>query len=147
MGPKFHDLKLLDNGKLEVSGPFDTHGEVLDDVVVRFLIIPADHDEESRTNQDEESRTNSDEESRIIYGTATIPNNALERCQCSDCERLSRGAQITSGTFRKIVDNRPGLEVGDHVRAIGLSVAVKKADGHDPPAFETFTWCVTVKVK
>ena len=55
-------------------------------------------------------------------------------------------AKITSGTFSKTVRN-PGLRAGDHVRAIGLSVAVKKADGHDPPAFETFTWCVTVKVK
>ena len=145
MGPKFNDLKLLSNGKLEVSGPFDTHGAVLDEVVVRFLIIPADHDEESRTNADEESRTNANEESKIIYGTAVI--NELDPCECPNCESPSRkDAQLTSGTFREIVDNHPGLEVGDRARAIGLSVAVKKADGHDPPAFETFTWCVTVKV-
>ena len=147
MGPKFNDLKLLSNGKLEVSGPFDTHGEVLDEVVVRFLIVPADRDEDSKTNADEESRTNAKEESKIIYGTAVIPNNKLAPCKCPDCEHTSRkDAQLTSGTFREIVDNDPGLEVGDRARAIGLSVAVKKADGHDPPAFETFTWCVTVKV-
>ncbi|HSS75062.1 MAG TPA: hypothetical protein VLK53_15990 [Gaiellaceae bacterium] len=123
MGPKFKD-PILRGDQLEVSGPFDTHGEVLDYVLVRFLIIK--------------------EGSNPIFGTASIPNNELKECDCPDCEDH---AKITSGTFRKTVDvqNR-GLRVGDRVRAIGLSVAVKKADGHDPPAFETFTWCVTVHV-
>jgi hypothetical protein len=125
MGPKFEN-PILDGNDLEVWGPFDTHGDVLDDVVVRFLIIK-------------------DGSNTPIFGTAKIPNNELKKCECSDCEDQAPGAKITSGTFSKTVRNQ-GLRVGDRVRAIGLSVAVKKADGHDPPAFETFTWCVTVEV-
>jgi hypothetical protein len=132
MGPKFND-PILRGDELEVSGPFDTHGEVLDDVVVRFLIIK-------------------DGSNDPIFGTAKIPHNQLKDCPCPDCgdqapEDRAVPAQITSGTFSKTVDVRNrGIRVGDRVRAIGLSVAVKKADGDDPPAFETFTWCVTVKV-
>jgi hypothetical protein len=125
MGPKFEN-PILDGNDLEVRGPFDTHGDVLDDVVVRFLIIK-------------------DGSNTPIFGTAKIPNNELKKCECPDCEDQALGAKITSGTFSKTVRNQ-GLRVGDRVRAIGLSVAVKKADGHDPPAFETFTWCVTVEV-
>ena len=132
MGPKFKDPTLRGD-ELEVSGPFDTHGEVLDDVVVRFLIIK-------------------DGSNTPIFGTAKIPNDELKECDCPDCEDQTLEdqtvrAKITSGTFSKTIDVRNrGLRVGDSVRAIGLSVAVKKADGHDPPAFETFTWCVTVHV-
>ena len=146
MGPKFNDLMLLSNGKLEVSGPFDTHGEVLDDVVVRFLIIPADQTK-IKDNADEESRTNANEESKIIYGTAMIPNNKLAHVSAPIVNTHPvRTRSSQAGRSARSSTTDPGLEVGDHVRAIGLSVAVKKADGHDPPAFETFTWCVTVKV-
>ena len=51
---------------------------------------------------------------------------------------------ITTGKFSAIVPN-PGLSPDERVRAIGLSVTVKDA-GDDPPAFETFTWCVSVHV-
>jgi hypothetical protein len=117
MGPKFDNLILLDSGELEVKGPFETNGRVLDHVVIRFLIIADDK--------------------QTIFGTATIDQDALRP------DDPGRG--ITSGTFSAIVPN-PGLRPNEHVRAIGLSVTVKDA-GDDPPAFETFTWCVTVKVK
>ena len=42
MGPKFDNLILLDSGELEVKGPFETNGRVLDHVVIRFLIIADD---------------------------------------------------------------------------------------------------------
>ena len=41
------------------------------------------------------------------------------------------------------------MAVGDTVRLIGVSVAVKAAEAKeppeapDPPGFETFTWCVS----
>ncbi len=38
MGPRFDKIALLERHLL-VEGPFDTHGEVIDDVVVRFLIV------------------------------------------------------------------------------------------------------------
>lgn len=117
MGPKFDNLILLPSGELKVKGPFETNGKVLDHVVVRFLIIP--------------------DGKETIFGTATIAQDALRP------DDPGRG--ITSGNFSAIVPN-PGLRPNEHVRAIGLSVTVKDA-GDDPPAFETFTWCVTVKVK
>ena len=118
-----------DGDELEVAGPFDTHGEVLDDVVVRFLIIP-------------------DGSNTPIFGTAKIPNDELKNVTAPiETTHAEDERSITSGTFRKTVDvHTEASRVGDQVRAIGLSVAVKKADGHDPPAFETFTWCVTVQV-
>jgi hypothetical protein len=123
MGPKFRDPILLPNGKLEVEGPFETDGEVLDKVVVRFLIIP-------------------DESKTPIFGTATIARLRIFRP-----DPTKPDLAITRGTFRATVPNSAGLRVGDRVRAIGLSVAVKRADSPDPPAFETFTWCVTREVK
>ena len=37
MGPKFDKIALLaETATLLVEGPFETHGEVVDDVVVRF---------------------------------------------------------------------------------------------------------------
>jgi hypothetical protein len=128
MGPKFDNLILLDSGELEVKGPFETNGRVLDHVVIRFLII--------------------DKSDKPVFGTATIPQGKLDFSECpppgpSDTADRDRG--ITSGRFKEKVTPNPGLSLGDKVRAIGLSVAVKDAH-HDPPAFETFTWCVTVEV-
>ena len=57
--------------------------------------------------------------------------------------------KITSGEFVKAdVSNAFGLQEGDKVRVIGLSVAVKAGEPAigsgppDAPAFQTFTWCV-----
>ena len=119
MGSKFDTMVLLANGDLLVEGPFETHGEVIADVVVRFLIM-ADGNPGPR------------------FGTAT----------------LAKSAVTTSGTAPDVVSRGrfsatvagSGLAAGAKVRGIGLSVAVKRADPPDPPAFETFTWCVTFKV-
>ena len=39
MGPRFDKIALLADGELLVEGPFETHGVVVDDVVVRILIV------------------------------------------------------------------------------------------------------------
>jgi hypothetical protein len=127
MGPKFDDPILLPNGKLKVEGPFETYGEVLDDVVVRFLIVP-------------------DRSKHPIFGTAKIAKDRLRIFRPNPPDPKNPNAAITSGRFSATVVPNPGLRPGDDVRAIGLSVAVKRADP-DPPAFESFTWCVTVKVQ
>ena len=38
MGPRFDKIALVAGGDVLVEGPFETHGEVVDDVVVRFVI-------------------------------------------------------------------------------------------------------------
>jgi hypothetical protein len=119
MGPRFDKIALLGNGDLLVEGPFETHGEVVDDVVVRILIV-------------------ADEIPRERFSTATLRNSAVTKSGTAD-DAISRGR--FSGTV-----TGAGLKVDDTVRAIGISVAMKRADHPDPPAFETFTWCVTVKV-
>lgn len=119
MGPKFDKIELLANGKVLVEGPFETHGEVVDDVLVRFLIIE-------------------DGKPDAIAGTATLPKSAVTKSGTGD-DVLSRG------TFSATVP-ASGLAKGATVRAIGILVAVKRADHPDPPAFETFTWCVKFKV-
>ena len=118
MGPKF-DKIALDNGKLIVEGPFETHGEVVDDVVVRIVIVV-------------------DATPRERFGTATLPKSAMTTSGKGD-DMVSRGR--FSGTV-----NGKGVEVGATVRAIGLSVAPKRADHPDPSAFETFNWCVKFEV-
>jgi hypothetical protein len=119
MGPKFDKIELLANGDLLVEGPFETHGEVIDDVVVRFLII-------------------GEQQTDPIFGTATLAKSALTKS--------GTAPNVAScGRFSAIVtDSR--LTAGTKVRGIGLSVAVKRADDPDPPAFETFTWCVNKEV-
>lgn len=119
MGPKFDKMALLANGDLLVEGPFETHGEVIADVVVRFLII-------------------ADGNPDPLFGTATVDRSSVTKS--------GSPPDVTSrGRFSATVA-APGLAAGDRVRGIGVSIAVKKADHPDPPAFETFTWCVTFKV-
>ncbi len=122
MGPRFDNPVLdLANGKLEVKGTFDTAGEVMDnaDVVVRFLIIRDGHPVP-------------------IIDRAWIVHADLQL-------RTHNGDTITHGEFSKVVDNTLDLQGGEVVRGIGLAVAVKKPDNpSDPPAFETFTWCVNL---
>jgi hypothetical protein len=120
MGPKFDKIALLANGKLLVEGPFETHGEVVDDVFVRIVIV-AEHATPLER-----------------FGTATLRKSEVSKCGTGD-DVLSRGR------FKGTVDGS-GLQVGDTVRAIGLSVAAKRADPPDPSAFEAFNWCVRFKV-
>jgi hypothetical protein len=119
MGPRFDKIALLGNGDLLVEGPFETHGEVVDDVVVRILIV-------------------TDEVPRERFSTATVRNSAVTKSGTAP-------DVISRGRFSGIVTGSD-LKVDDRVRAIGISVAAKRADPPDPPGFETFTWCVTLKV-
>jgi len=120
MGPKFTKIALDADGNLLVEGPFEIHGRVVDDVVVRYLIMAPGNPEP------------------IVAGTTTLLKSAV----------TTSGADpdvVSKGTFSATVPGS-GLAVGADVRAIGISVAVKRADPPDPPAFETFTWCVKFKV-
>jgi hypothetical protein len=123
MGPRFTGLVLLPGGDLKVSGEFETHRDVIDDVVIRFLMIP-DGIPAALTAP--------------IVGTATIAND--------DLSRPDPGCDITHGLFNATFPNSFGLAAGAIVRGIGLSVAIKGADPPDPPAYETFTWCVNLVV-
>ena len=115
MGPKFDKIALRADGKLLVEGPFETHGVVVDDVVVRILIVAGVPPRER-------------------FATATVANSALTMSG-TVADVVSRGKFSTTMAGS-------GLAVGATVRAIGLAVAAKRADPPDPPAFETFTWCV-----
>jgi hypothetical protein len=119
MGPRFDKIALLPDGKLLVEGPFETHGEVVDDVVVRFAIA-------------------ADAIPRERFGIAILHKSSLATSGTA-ADLISRGR--FSGTV-----SGSGLAVGNTVRAIGLSVAPKRADSPDPSAFETFTWCVRFDV-
>jgi len=119
MGPRFDKIELLASGDLVVEGPFETHGEVVDDVVVRFVIA-------------------ADAIPRERFGIATVHKSSLATSGTA-ADLISRGR--FSGTV-----SGSGLAVGNTVRAIGLSVAPKRADPPDPSAFETFTWCVRFDV-
>jgi hypothetical protein len=135
MGPNFEDPVLVSPDTIRVKGAFDTHGSVIGTVMIGFLIIP-EHIPEALTDP--------------IVGIAELPNDDLET---TSCDAADPGARITSGPFSKDVpNNQYNLGVDAKVRVIGLSVAVKLADldpgqSQDPPAFETFTWCVNRKVK
>jgi hypothetical protein len=111
----------LPNGELKVQGPFETFGEVIGDVVVRFLIM-------------------GDRDQTPILGTATVAQADLTTSHAGP------EAAITKGMFRATVPNAAGLTAGERVRGIGLAVAIKSSDSEDPPAFETFTWCVNLVV-
>jgi hypothetical protein len=125
MGPKFND-PILDGGDITVSGPFETHGRVVDDVVVRFLVV-------------------GDTAAQTIIGTATLPNVNLTRTTRSIGGGLP-DLELTRGDFSVTVPNSARFKVDDKVRGIGLSAVLKAGDGTDPPAFETFTWCVNLTV-
>jgi hypothetical protein len=119
MGPKFDRIALLANGKLVVEGPFETHGDVVADVFVRIVIV-------------------ADARPLERFGTATLRKSAVSKSGTGD-------DVISRGRFSGTVDGS-GLEVGDTVRAIGLSIAAKRADPPDPSAFEAFNWCVRFEV-
>jgi hypothetical protein len=125
MGPKFSNPVLLPTGQLQIGGVFDTHGEVVEDVLIRFLLIPDDMPIAL---------------TEPIIGTATIANAAL-------ASRGDPDSTVTHGEFSETVENKFGLRAGHRARGIATSIAVKASDAPDPPAFETFTWCVNVEVQ
>jgi hypothetical protein len=125
MGPRFDKLQVDANGNLTVEGPFETYGELIGDVAVRFLIIGKD-----RTTIDSTTNVSADQPATFSSDPgASTASSVL----------------VTSGTFSATVPDSDFV-AGDDVRAIGLAVAVKKAEHPNPPGFETFTWCVNLKV-
>ena len=124
---RFDKLIRLGDGKLEVGGIFVTHGAVIGEATIRFLLIPDD---------------NHAALTAPIMGTATI-------------EKVPRdpGTDISQARFTQEIDDPYYLRPGTKVRGIGIAVAVKAPDppvppsAHpDPPGIETFTWCVNLKV-
>jgi len=136
MGPNFKDPVRRSATQLEVEGSFDTHGEVIGNVMIGFLIIPAD---------------NTEALTEPITGIVTLTNDQLTT-RTPDANDAD--VKITSGEFVKAdVSNTFDLREGDKVRVIGLAVAVKAGEpavgGNGPPdapAFQTYTWCVDRKV-
>ena len=117
MGPKFDKIALSQTAKLLVEGPFETHGEVIDDVVVRILIRG--------------EGITAPEPSPLRHWADLIGDSPAQPPHSTGAVQYQRAGS--------------GLAVGRKVLAIGLSVA-ERADHPDPSAFETFTWCVRVKV-
>jgi len=119
-----------------VEGSFDTHGEVIGNVMIGFLIIPED---------------NTEALTEPITGIVTLTNDQLTT-RTPDAD--DPDVKITSGEFVKAdVSNAFNLQVGAKVRVIGLSVAVKTGEPAiggsgppDAPAFQTYTWCVDRRV-
>jgi len=119
-----------------VEGSFDTHGEVIGNVMIGFLIIPED---------------NTEALTEPITGIVTLTNDQLTT-RTPDAD--DPDVKITSGEFVKAdVSNAFNLQVGAKVRVIGLSVAVKAGEPAiggsgppDAPAFQTYTWCVDRRV-
>lgn len=135
-GPKFDDAVLNPDNSIEVSGQFDTHADVIGDVIVGFLIIP---DGVAGALMDP------------IVGEAKLNRGVLTKTAAS---AGNSEVFITSGRFTTTVNNKFGLTIEDgkpppSLRIIGLSVAIKAPDGaepNDPPGFETYTWCVNRKL-
>src|SRR5690348_9766712 len=132
MGPNFKNPVRRSATQLEVEGRFDTHGEVIGNVMIGFLIIPAD---------------NAEALTEPITGIVTLTNDQLTT-RTPDAN--DDDVKITSGEFVKAdVSNTFDIQVGAKVRVIGLSVAVKAGEPAvgrggqpDAPAFQTYTWCV-----
>jgi hypothetical protein len=126
---KFEKL-LLKNGDLELQGDFATHGDVIGEVTVCYVLIPDRKDDDALTDP--------------ITGTVTF--DVPTRDGDSDSE-------ISKAFKAKIVGNKFELEDKAKVRGIGIAVAVKRSKPpvstkrQDPPAFETFTWCVNLEVE
>ena len=136
MGPNFKDPVLVSPTQLKVEGTFDTHGEVIGNVMVGFLIVPELIDEAL---------------TEPIVGMVELAHADLNT---TSPDPAKPEVKLTTGEFVKAdVSNAAyNLGVNAKVRVIGLSVAVKAGgtpDGAtrpDAPAFETFTWCVDRKV-
>ena len=124
MGPNFKKAEFISDTSLKVTGTFDTHSEVIGDVIIRILVIPEGH-------------------------AAAMTNPMVGQAERFT---LSTSNNLTSGSFKGTVTGPKDsytVAVGDTVRLIGVSVAVKAAEAKEPPeapdpaGFETFTWCVS----
>ena len=137
MGPNFKDPVLVNPNLLKVEGTFDTHGEVIGNVMIGFLIIPDQID---------------DALTEPIVGILELQHADLAT---TSPDPAKPDVKITTGSFVKadVSNGVYHLGVDAKVRVIGLSVAVKAGEPAtggrlrpDAPAFETFTWCVDRKV-
>jgi hypothetical protein len=133
MGPNFKDPVLVSPLQLKIEGRFDTHGEVIGNVMIGYLIVP-DGIGAALTAP--------------IVGTVELPHADLTT---TTPDPANPDVKITSGEFVKadVSNAQFNLVVNAKVRVIGLSVAVKAGappvrtgQPQDAPAFETFTWCV-----
>jgi hypothetical protein len=139
VGPRFEKASFLSSTSLEVNGRFETHAEVIDDVIIRIVVIPEGHIAALTSP---------------MVGEAKVAASALTTINVPTTGRPDD--KLTYGSFAGTVTVPPGgtyaVAVGDTVRLIGLSVAVKAPDdpvapnSQDPPGFETFTWCVSREV-
>jgi hypothetical protein len=131
MPARFFNPVLLSNGDLKVSGPFSNGaGKVLGDVQIRYLIIPDSKEERDPPGTIDPAA----KPPRIIDRVATVPPGG------DSFEDIVPAADV------------PPLRRGDLVRGIGLAVAIKHfppgpSEPHAPPAFETLTWCVDLKIE
>ena len=139
MGPNFTNVRHISATQLEVTGVFDTHGAVIDEVVIRILVIPENTVAMVKPMVGE---------ARLSGLTTTPP---LPTAPPFPPGRTND--TLVTGAFSGVVTAPPNtytVEIGDPVRIIGIAVAIKApeapADPQDPPGFETFTWCVTVEV-
>ena len=115
---EFSNPLLLPNGDLRVSGPFDAeHARLLGDVNIRFLLI-----QKGAADHDPPV---------IVDGVATWKDGQ------KDWETTIPADEVP----RKL---RGG---GTRIRGAGVAVAVRRAEADAPPAFETYTWCVTKVVE
>ena len=135
-GPNFKDPVLVSPLQLKIEGTFDTHGEVIGNVMIGYLIVP-DLIDEALTEP--------------IVGIVELLHADLTT---TTPDPAKPDVKITSGDFVKadVSNAQYNLGVNAKVRVIGLSVAVKAGappvgtGRQDAPAFETFTWCVDRRV-
>jgi len=136
MGPNFQDVNFVSPTSVDVTGTFDTHATVFGDVIVRILVIPF--------NDSDPTKTAAALQNPMVGQTVVGPSNPGFP--------LTTTPPLTTGSFAGTASVAPGhytVAPGDKVRLIGITVAVKAPDvatpptPQDPPAFETFTWCVT----
>jgi hypothetical protein len=131
VGPNFDKARFISATKLKVSGKFDTHAEVIDEVIIRILAIPEGHAAAMTKPMVGDARV----------GGEDAPLNTIDNLTNGSFE-----GTLTNGSFEGTVTGPTGsytVAVGDTVRLIGLSVAIKAPEAPDPPGFETFTWCVS----
>src|SRR5262245_60963890 len=104
-GGRFDHLVRLDEETLEIGGIFVTHGDVIGEATVRFVLIPDDNRAALEAP---------------IIGTALIEKGP----------RLPN-SELSEARFKAEVADPYHLEEGKKVRGIGIAVSVKASDPPD----------------
>src|SRR5688500_20291461 len=121
MPARFLNPVLLSNGDLKVRGPFSTSdGQVLGDVLIRFLIIP-DREEGQPPRE-------------TIDRVTTVPpgGNAFEEIvPAAEVPELREGDRVR------------GIALAVAVKHFPPGPSAPPA----PPSFETLTWCVKLRIE